>query len=157
MSKMKRKAFTMVELVFVIVVIGILAAIAIPKLAVTRGDAEIVKAKNTVAAVRNSIATKRQKQILSGQVQTGITALSAQTGYNQPIFDAFNNDTSDPVLMYSLTSCKDASAQACWYTDDKVNYTYKMPTSGSVEFNLTNNSRFDCKDPSLANCKLLTQ
>ena len=36
-----RKAFTMVELIFVIVVIGILAAIAMPKLSATRDDAAI--------------------------------------------------------------------------------------------------------------------
>ncbi len=36
-----RKAFTMVELIFVIVIIGILSAIAIPKLAATRDDAVI--------------------------------------------------------------------------------------------------------------------
>jgi len=35
-----KKAFTMIELIFVIVIIGILAAIAIPKLAATRSDAE---------------------------------------------------------------------------------------------------------------------
>ncbi|MDP3465308.1 MAG: type II secretion system protein, partial [Sulfuricurvum sp.] len=37
---MKRSAFTMVELVFVIVIVGILAAIAIPRFAATRYDAE---------------------------------------------------------------------------------------------------------------------
>lgn len=36
-----KKAFTMVELIFVIVVIGILASIAIPKLVATRDDAKI--------------------------------------------------------------------------------------------------------------------
>jgi len=34
-----KKAFTMIELIFVIVIIGILSAIAVPKLAATRDDA----------------------------------------------------------------------------------------------------------------------
>ena len=39
-----KKAFTMIELIFVIVILGILSAIAIPRLAATRDDAEISKA-----------------------------------------------------------------------------------------------------------------
>lgn len=38
---MQRTAFTMIELIFVIVVLGILAAVAIPKLSATRDDAKV--------------------------------------------------------------------------------------------------------------------
>jgi len=56
----------MLELVFVIVVIGILAAVAVPKFAATRDDAEVSKARAEVAAMRSAIATERQKRILQG-------------------------------------------------------------------------------------------
>ncbi len=62
----KRKAFTMIELVFVIVVLGILAAIAIPKLAATRDDAYVSQAMATVASVRSGIVTERQKRLFQG-------------------------------------------------------------------------------------------
>ena len=61
-----KKAFTMIELVFVIVVIGILSAIAIPKFAATRDDAVISKGRAEVAAMRSAIAMERQKRILRG-------------------------------------------------------------------------------------------
>ena len=48
-----KKGFTMIELIFVIVILGILASVAIPRLAGTRTDAEI---SATVANIRTLIS-----------------------------------------------------------------------------------------------------
>ncbi len=142
-----QKAFTMIELIFVIVIIGILSAVAIPKLAASRSDAEIAKAKSIVASIRMGISTARQKQILSGNF-TPITTLTAYTGEDVEIFET--------VLEYSLRSCASATAVSCWITNStRKEYTYRMPMEGSVDFNITNN-KFNCKDKTDSNCRLIT-
>ncbi len=155
----KRKAFTMLELIFVITIIGILSAIAIPKFAMNRDNAIIVKAKSTVASVRNAVATERQQRVLGGDFSL-ITRLSSASGTDVAIFDAFDGNTSNPVLQYPLQSCKTATTDGCWRetatTATGSEYTYNMPLTGSVVFELKNN-RFDCKDLSDANCIKLTR
>lgn len=62
-----KKAFTMIELIFVIVILGILASVAVPKLFVTRDDAIIAKARTDIAAVRTGINLARTNDILKGR------------------------------------------------------------------------------------------
>jgi len=59
MIKMKnfKSAFTMMELIFVIVIIGILAAIAVPKMMATRDDAKVASMKMKIANVVSEITS----------------------------------------------------------------------------------------------------
>ena len=50
-----RKGFTMIELIFVIVILGVLASVAIPRLAATRDDAEVAKAATNLTTAVNDL------------------------------------------------------------------------------------------------------
>jgi general secretion pathway protein G len=145
-GKNMKKAFTMVELIFVIVVIGILATIAIPKFSATRDDAVLTKAKTTVANLRSSLSSEVQRRMLSGNY-TAVNDLGGTVNsYDTPIFDYFDSNNSNPrVLEYPLRTCKTSTATGCWLRTGTNSYQFKFPNSigGVADFSVTNN-RFEC-------------
>ena len=167
MEQCNRNAFTMIELVFVIVVIGILSAIAVPKFAATRDDAVMVKARATVGSIRSALAIERQKRILRSDFKA-IYKLSSGSGNNVPIFDAFDGNMTRSVLQYPLISCASASSENCWKetvtgaadasgTVTTVGeYTFYATSSSTAVFQLINN-KFECKTTTDLICKDLTK
>jgi len=95
-----KNAFTMIELVFVIVILGILASVAIPRLAATRTDAEITRARADVASIRSAIVSERQSQLITGdssympRLSTGISGDNLFTG----------SDANRTLLMYGVSA-----------------------------------------------------
>ena len=160
-----KQAFTMVELIFVIVVIGILASIAIPKLAATRDDATIAKARTTVASIRNALAMERQKRILRGE----FNGLSAVGGNSNSSGDTFvfghfyddngtkttytdDVDTGVSVMEYPIVSepnTKDKWSFTAPTANTRAKYTFKS-TLGDVVFEVVN-GKFVCDTATTSN------
>jgi|WetSurMetagenome_2_1015567.scaffolds.fasta_scaffold1195175_1 general secretion pathway protein G len=144
-----KKAFTMIELVFVIVIIGILASVAIPRLAATRDDAEVAKAKATIASVKAALSTERQLRVLRGDF-TAITSLNAGGGAFST-FSADGQGVSRKVLESTVPAC---AGSACW--DGAYKYTMPSGIGGTVAFTLNADGTFTC-DATDTNCAKLTQ
>ena len=75
-----KKGFTMIELIFVIVILGILASVAIPRLAATREDAEISAA---VANLRTLVSDASAYYTVKGTFGTDNTGRSSTIKWNE--------------------------------------------------------------------------
>ena len=123
-NEKSKSAFSMIELVFVIVIIGILAAVAIPRLAATRDDAELTKARTLVASVRNALAMERQKRILRGEFKP-LTAVGDTTNVFGNFYDA-DGDTGVGVLEYPIP---DKKKKHHWTLDNTNWYAFCLTDS----------------------------
>ena len=110
-----KKGFTMIELIFVIVILGVLASVAIPRLAATRDDAEVAKAAtNLTTAVSDITAYYTAKGKFTSSVQTDFTQIT-------------NALTKDGKLnVKGTTTCVEV----------KLPDTTKQQASGAVELEL---------------------
>lgn len=152
----------MVELVFVIVVLGILASVAIPRLAVTRDDAILVKGQSQVAAIRSGIAMQKATALLQGlntapyNSSFRLTKLddAAGTGTGERLFNFGDGNTSNVLESYILS--KDTATGGWMKTAAKV-YTFEYLSGQTVTFTYdSTNGTFNCTGDTTT-CNNLTQ
>ena len=91
-----KKGFTMIELIFVIVILGILASVAIPRLAGTREDAEISTA---VANLRTLLSDAASYYAVKGNFRNhaGTDSAKWEDFTNVPLHVAATNAATNPL------------------------------------------------------------
>ncbi|ACM93436.1 putative pilin [Nautilia profundicola AmH] len=146
-----KKAFTLIELIFVIVIIGVLASIAIPKFKNLTTHAKSSGIKSVVTSVQSSIDNIHGKWIINDNYiwdpdGDGNTNLNDE-GY--PIsLDSGKNETSlfKYVLKIPVPSCGNRT-QSCWkeYDDNRYEYIYTPSKILKIDYNATTGT-LECTD-----------
>jgi len=109
--KNSRKAFTLLELTFVIVIVGMLASIAIPKLRATRNDARVTTELESIAV--------RLQTILTKYTATGTFKLS-DTAYITNVCYDFKDSYTDDGAIYVDVIRNDSEDEVCEETDKRA-------------------------------------
>ena len=123
-----QKAFTLIELIFVIVIIGLLAVVAVPKFINLTAHAKTASIKSVVSSVQDSIENIHAKWLVNedfvwdadGDGQNDLNA----NGYPKTLDEGKDEKKLFKyVLKIPVYSCGD-KAQNCWYEYDDKRYEY---------------------------------
>ena len=118
---MKRAGFTMIELIFVIVILGILAAVAIPKLAATRDDANIAKAVTDVSTAIQDFGAYYTAQGQFGTVAQMTNVKMSSEG----------NLTTNPSYQVNNVNCIDFNTSVNALADGNISVTINAANAAS--------------------------
>ena len=145
-----KKAFTLIELIFVIVIIGVLASVAIPKFKNLTTHAKSSGVKSVVTSVQSSIDNIHGKWIINDSMTSfkdskgNSHSLNSQ-GYPEHL-DGNNGSNFSWVLKVPVPSCSGGKTNGCWKEDPQDTYSYYYNSNDvlKLKYNATTGT-LECK------------
>ncbi|NPA12058.1 MAG: hypothetical protein GXO62_07435 [Epsilonproteobacteria bacterium] len=127
-----RKSFSLIEVIFVIVIISILTTLALPKFQNTINSSYLIKAKNEIAYIKAAISSAYAKNIMQGvDVCPQLEGEDENAVFEKIISKPLNS----AKITWKLTAKTDTSNQ---YTltiqNQSTTFTYEKNTSKNCPF-----------------------
>ena len=122
MKKPGRYGFTLIEIVIVIAIIGILAAIALPKFIDMSGSAKVAATKAGLGALRSTLATKYAASATGGATASYPASLTtADFAGSEAPKNALNDFSGVTALAATTTGTATHASVGFWYVSDNTN------------------------------------
>ncbi len=132
-----RRAFTMLELVFVIVILGILAGIAAPKLFATRDDAVIAKARADLASIKSGIANAYNANMLTGNFTYPVLSGSSGLLFDNVLGDGIKENSEQGWSGSGNTYSFNFKGVSTTFTYNRANGSFSCPNNDKLCKQLT--------------------